>query len=142
MTKIILDTNVVSELIKETPNQQVVDWLSSQTVGDLYLTTIVVAELFYGAKILPDGKRKTKLLHQLEQFITLFNGRIFSFDVTTALAYAEIMENAKVKGLAIQKADGYIAAVAKVQHFAIATRDVSPFLSANVEVINPWNASI
>lgn len=141
LTRVILDTNVVSELIKETPNQQVTDWLSRQSMNDLYLTTIIVAELFYGASVLPAGKRKNQLLFQLEQFAALFNGRIFSFDLAASRAYAEIMANAKTNGLAIQKADGYIAAVAKVQQTAVATRDVSPFLSANVAVINPWEIS-
>lgn len=139
---IILDTNVVSELIKETPNQAVIHWLSRQSVADLGLTTIVAAELFYGVNVLPEGKRKTKLHHQLQNFIALFEGRMFNFDLAASHTYAQIMANARKKGLAIQKADGYIASVAKTHDFTIATRDISPFLSAGVKVINPWDSEI
>lgn len=136
---IVLDTNVVSEIIKDSPNQNVVNWFSKQPLNSLYLTSIVVAELFYGMQVLPEGKRKRALQAKLMKFVEMFEGRIFNFDLDTAFNYADIMASARSRGLAIQKADGYIVSIAKTHGIQVATRDVSPFRSAGITVINPWD---
>lgn len=136
---IVLDTNVVSEIIKDSPNQNVVNWFSKQPLNSLYLTSIVVAELFYGMQVLPEGKRKRALQAKLMKFVEMFEGRIFNFDLDTAFNYADIMASARSRGLAIQKTDGYIVSIAKTHGIQVATRDVSPFRSAGITVINPWD---
>jgi len=138
---IVLDTNVVSEPLRPTPNPQVVEWIDAQALDTLYLTAITVAELRFGIASLPVGKRRDRLLAGLErQLLPLFVGRVLPFDLPTSQAYGELMANARVAGLAISPADGYIAATVLASGMKIATRDTRPFKAAGVEVINPWHA--
>jgi hypothetical protein len=99
-----------------------------------------VAELRFGVANLPVGKRRDELQTSLEnQILPLFAGRVRPFDMDCTTAYAELMAKAKSAGLAIAAADGYIAAIAATNRFSVATRDVSPFQAAGVNVINPWD---
>jgi predicted nucleic acid-binding protein len=137
---IILDTNVVSEGLRASPEPSVVEWLDAQDVETLFLTTISLAELRYGVAILAEGKRKNALSAALEnRLIALFEGRLLAFDVDSSAAYARLRATAKSKGYAIGAADGYIAGIAAARGFTVATRDVAPFEMAGVTVINPWN---
>lgn len=136
---IILDTNVISEPLRQQPHSQVVEWIDQQNIETLYLTAITVGELRYGLAILPDGKRKTVLQERLEtEVLGLFKGRILSYDLAASEAYGVLMARAKATGLAIGTADGNIAAIAKSNVMKIATRDTSPFIASGIEVINPW----
>jgi len=136
---ILLDTNIISEPLRRTPEARVVNWLDAQSLETLYLSAITVAELRFGVANLPDGKRRDELQAGLEnQILPLFSGRIRPFDMDCTAAYAELMAKAKSAGLAIAPADGYIAAIAATNRFSVATRDVSPFQAAGVNVINPW----
>ncbi len=136
---ILLDTNVVSEPLRPQPNMDVVDWLNKQAIETLYLSTISIAELRFGIAVLPDGHKKQKLLHGLEQTILpLFAGRVLSFEEEAAVAYAALRASARAKGRAIALADGYIAAIAQAHKLVVATRDTAPFEAAEISVINPW----
>jgi predicted nucleic acid-binding protein len=137
---ILLDTNVVSEPLKLTGNQNVLGWLDAQNIETLYLSTITLAELRFGIAVLPQGKRKDTLHTRLEEgVLPLFVGRILPFDTEASKAYAILCARARAAGQTIAPADGYIAAIAASKEFAVATRDVSPFESAALVVINPWN---
>lgn len=136
---ILLDTNVISEPLRSTPEPRVIEWIDAQSLETLYLSSITVAELRAGVAMLPAGKRHKGLRDSLEkQVLPLFNSRVKPFDHNCTQAYAELMAKAKAAGLAIASADGYIAAIAMSNGFAVATRDVSPFKAAGVTVINPW----
>ena len=136
---IILDTNVVSEPLRPEPDQRVVQWIIENSAAPLFLTAISLAELAAGAAILPDGRRKRDLEEGLEAMLQrLFRGRILPFDADAARAYASICGEAKLAGRNLSTLDAQIAAIARVSGFAVATRDVSPFQSAGVPVINPW----
>lgn len=136
---IVLDTNVVSEPLKSIGEPAVLAWLDQQNIETLFLTTISLAELRYGVAVLPDGRRKSGLGAALEKRIVgLFKGRILSFDIASADAYAIIRSRARLSGQAIGASDGYIAATAAAHGFAVATRDTGPFEAAGVPVINPW----
>ena len=136
---IILDTNVVSEGFRASPEPRVIEWLDAQDADTLFLTTISLAELRYGVALLPDGKRKDALNLALEnRVLTLFKDRVLTFDVDASAAYARIRAAAKSKGYAIGAADGYIAGIASARGFTVATRDATPFEMAGVAVINPW----
>lgn len=138
---ILLDTNVVSEPLRSAPEAKVVDWIDAQVLETLYLSTITVAELRAGAALLPSGKRRTRLQESLEKrVLPLFNGRVLPFDLACTPAYGMLMGKARKAGLAISAADGYIAAIAAANGFAVATRDTGPFEAAGVSVINPWVA--
>jgi len=138
---ILVDTNVVSEPMQPAPNTSVIAWLDAQVIETLYLSAITVAELRFGVADLPEGKRKAGLRLRLEdEILPLFEGRILPFDLAASAAYADLMAEARTRGRAIGKADGFIAATAASQGFAVATRDVTPFQAAGLHVINPWDA--
>ncbi|MCC8456550.1 type II toxin-antitoxin system VapC family toxin [Photorhabdus aegyptia] len=136
---IILDTNVISEPLRQAPESRVIKWLDAQPIETLYLSAITVAELRFGLASLPIGKRRDKLQENLEkQVLPLFTGRVLSFDMSASQSYSELIAKARIAGLAISVADGYIAATAAANGMIVATRDVSPFEAAGVNVINPW----
>ena len=136
---ILLDTNVVSEPLRRFPEPRVVEWLDEQPAETLYLSAITVAELRAGVALLPPGGRRTELHGSLEkQVLPLFAGRVLPFSADCTDAYAKLVSHAKTAGLAIATADGYIAAIAAAHGFIVATRDISPFKAAGVDVINPW----
>lgn len=138
---IVLDTNVISELLRPASSPAVRDWLDAQLIETLHLFAITVAELRVGMAIMPAGKRRSVLQARLEsEVIPAFRNRILPFDVETTRVYADLMARARQHGKAIGKEDGYIAASALQHGCMVATRDESPFRSAGVEVINPWLA--
>jgi predicted nucleic acid-binding protein len=137
---IILDTNVVSEAMKPEAKPSVIAWLDAQDADQLFLTTITVAELLFGIGSAPSGRRKDTLAAAFEGLVELYEDRILAFDLDAARAFAGIAVNARQAGQSLPLADGYIAAIAAVRGFAIATRDTGPFAAAGVPVINPWTA--
>ena len=139
---IMLDTNVISESLRPAPESRVLDWINTQAIETLYLSAISVAELRFGAALLPSGRRKAKLQNRLEdKLLPLFAGRILPLDVAVTKTYAELMSQARMAGRSISTADGYIAATAAANGMIIATRDTNPFAAAGLEVINPWETT-
>lgn len=139
---ILLDTNVVSEPFRHSPEPRVIEWIDAQAMETLFLSAITVAELRAGVALLPTGKRRAGLQENLEKrVLPLFAGRVLPFDLACTQAYAALMAKARAAGLAVATADGYIAAIAAANGFAVATRDTGPFEAAGVTVINPWAAA-
>ena len=139
---ILLDTNVISEPLRQSGDKNVLRWMDAQTVETLYLSTISLAELRFGIAVLPAGKKKEGLHASLEQrILPLFAGRILSFDAPASQAYALLRARARAEGEAIAPTNGYIAAIATLQGLMVATRDTAPFVAAGLTVINPWEAS-
>lgn len=138
---IVLDTNVVSEAMKPEPAPAVRDWLDEQAAETLYLSSVTVAELLFGIAALPDGRRKQKLAATLDGMLGLFDGRILPFDTAAARHYADLAVAARKAGKGFPTPDGYIAAIATVHGFKVATRDDSAFVAAGVAVIDPWTAA-
>jgi len=138
---ILLDTNVVSEPLRQAPEARVIEWIDAQPLETLFLSAITVAELRAGVALLPTGKRRASLQESLEKkVLPLFAGRVLPFDLACTQAYARLLAKARVAGLAIATADGYIAAIAAANGLAVATRDIRPFEAAGAAVINPWQA--
>ena len=135
---IVLDTNVVSEAMKPEPNAVVRAWLNLQAAETLYLSSITLAELLFGIRALPDGKRKDMLDRALSELLHLFKDRVLPFDSEAARHYAELAVAVRNGGRGFPTPDGYIAAVAASRGFIVASRDTSPFQAAGVTVINPW----
>ena len=136
---IVLDTNVISEPLRQAPESRVIEWIDAQPIETLYLSAITVAELRFGVASLPVGKRRDRLQESLEKrALPLFAGRVLPFDMSASQSYGELMAKARTAGLAIGIADGYIAATAAANGMMVATRDASPFEVAGVAVINPW----
>jgi predicted nucleic acid-binding protein len=137
---ILLDTNVVSEMMRPTPSPRVVAWLDAQIAETLHLSAVSLAELSLGIALLPDGQRKRALhLSLAGQIEGLFGNRVLGFDAATAQAYAIVISRARQAERAIGMADGLIAATASVHGLIVATRDTIPFEAADLAVINPWN---
>jgi toxin FitB len=136
---ILLDTNVVSEPLRQAPDAQVVEWIDAQPLETLFLSAITVAQLRAAVAMLPAGKRRSGLLDNLEKrVLPLFAGRVLPFDLACTPAYAGLMAKSRGRGLGVPTADGCIAAIALANGFSVASRDASPFEAAGVRVINHW----
>ena len=136
---ILLDTNVLSEPLRQQPEPRVIEWIDAQALETLYLSAITVAELRSGVALLPAGKRRDGLRENLEKrVLPLFAGRVLPFDLACTSAYAKLLAKARKAGRALAMADACIAAIAQTHGLAVATRDTAPFTLAGVSVINPW----
>ena len=136
---ILVDTNIISELWRISPDPGVLAWVDAQAIETLYLSAVTVAELRFGVASMPQGHRRTVYQERLErEVLPAFTGRVLPFDLDASQAYASLMARARHEGKAIGMADGYIAATASSRALMVATRDVTPYLAARVKVINPW----
>jgi len=136
---IVLDTNVISELLRPKPDGAVESWLADLPPASVFTTAITEAEILYGVHLLPDGKRKNELLAAIGPiFAEDFAGRVLPFDEDAADAYAKLAVARRQAGRPISQLDAQIAAIAASRGAAIATRNVSDFADIGVAVINPW----
>ena len=135
---LVLDTNVVSEAMKPEPDAAVRAWLNDQAAETLYLSSVTLAELLFGIRALPAGRRKNMLDHALAELLELFNDRVLSFDTDAARYYADLAVTARNGRRGFPTPDGYIAAVAAARGFIAESRDTSPYEAAGVALINPW----
>jgi predicted nucleic acid-binding protein len=138
---ILLDTNVLSELMRAKPAPEVLAWIDAQPTNQLFISSITVAEILYGIARMADGKRKQGLLDLATlMFDEDFAGRILSFDANAAIHYAGLAAESEAKGKVVDMADGQIAAIAALHEARVATRNVRHFDYLGVPVINPWEA--
>ena len=136
----VLDTNVVSELMRDRPDSRVIAWLDDQPTSDLYVTAITEAEIRAGIAFLPAGGRRRGLTGAAEHaFGVLFAERILPFDSDAAREYAGIASNRRTTGRPISQADCMIAAIARSRGASVATRDASGFDECGIDVVNPWS---
>ena len=136
---IILDTNVLSELMKPMPSPLVSTWVARQPATELFTTAISEAEIFFGVQLLPAGKRRDSLLKAAEgMFEKDLGGRIFGFDSDAVRLFATIAAHRRALGRPISHPDAQIAAIARLRGAKIATRDVTDFTDCGVDLIDPW----
>ena len=136
---IVVDTNVISEIMRPQPSPEVLSWLNAQDSSQLFITTVTLAEVGYGLRILPDGQRRWQLHSRFEQFIAqAFEERVLDFTASAARAYAEIMGHRKEVGHPMSLPDGQIASIAHIHGFAVATRNIKDFEDCGIELINPF----
>jgi predicted nucleic acid-binding protein len=136
---IIIDTNIVSELMKESPAGEVVSWMNDQEASELFLTTITLGEIGYGLEILLQGKRRLQLEQGFERVIAeAFMGRILAFDEEAARLYGVLMGRCKAIGRPLSILDGQIASIARARGCAVATRNVRDFVECGVDILNPF----
>lgn len=136
---IIVDTNVVSEVMRPQPSPAVLEWLNTQDSNLLFITTITLAEIGYGLRVLPDGLRRKQLQARFERFIAqAFEERVLDFTAPAAHAYAEIMAHRKEIGRTMSLPDGQIAGIALAHRFGVATRNTKDFEDCGIELINPF----
>jgi predicted nucleic acid-binding protein len=139
---ILLDTNILSELMRAAPEVAVEQWLADQPVASVFISAITEAELRYGVALMPPGKRRSALAVEIENMLGEdFSGRILPFDSPAAVAFAEIAAERRQAGRPISQADAQIAAIARSRGAALATRNVADFEGCGVEIINPWSSA-
>ena len=136
---IVLDTNVVSETMRVSPHARVLAWLDDQAAETLYLTSVTLAELLFGIEALPAGRRKEAFARAATGLIEYYQGRVLDFDTEAARRYAVLAATARRIGYELPVPDGYIAAIAATNGFAIATRDTGPFAACGLQVVDPWS---
>lgn len=138
---IVLDTNVLSEILKNTPNTGVVAWIENESQSSLFTTAITRAEVFYGIHILPEGRRKQTLFTAVQDIFRLdLAGRVLAFDDDAADCYAQIAAARKANGSPISQFDAMIAAITLSRGATLATRNIKDFIGCGVQLINPWTA--
>ena len=140
MTAIILDTNVISELMRPEPEQAVMDWFSTRTSTVFYTTAITRAEIMLGIGLLPDGKRRSALAGAAAgMFDEDFAGRCLPFDEGCAAHYAAIVAARRRAGLPVTTEDAQIAAIALAHGYPLATRNTRDFVSiVDLKLLDPW----
>ena len=135
----VLDTNVVSELMREAPRGEVLAWVDARPWHELFVTAVTEAEVRTGVAILPAGKRRLGLMQTANRiFADIFAQRVLPFDGAAASAYAEITAGRRAIGRPISQLDCQIAAIARCRGAALATRNVRDFEETGIEVLDPW----
>ena len=139
---IILDTNVISELLRPAPEPRVEQWLSAQDGLSVYLTSISETELRYGLTIMENGKRRAALVDAVDRILREdLAGRILPFDSDAAQSYATIAAARRAAGRPIAQADCQIASIAHTRGATVATRNTPDFEGCEIDLINPWTAA-
>jgi toxin FitB len=137
---IVLDTNVLSEILRPVPETRVVEWLSEQPRASVFTTTITRGEILYGIRVLPAGKRRNGLWNAAMQIFDVdLDGQVLSFDSAAADNYAEISAARRAAGRPIAQFDAQIAGITLSRGAQLATRNVKDFDACGFEVINPWD---
>ena len=136
---IVLDTNVLSELLRAAPAPTVLRWAASEPLETLFTTTVTQAEMLYGVKLLPAGQRRQRLEEAvMALFHVDFVERVLPFDGEAAIAYGRIAAERKQGGRPISQFDAQIAAIAQTRGGRLATRNVADFQGCGLRVIDPW----
>jgi predicted nucleic acid-binding protein len=138
---IIVDSNVVSELMRSSPSPQVRDWVSAQAPDELCTTAITVAEIRYGLERLADGRREQSLLSAATEVFAAFSDYIQPFDADAAIWYATIVARRDRLGLPVDGFDAQIAAICRTRGAALATRNAKGVRETGIDVIDPWQHS-
>ena len=140
---IVLDTNIVSELMRPAPAPQVEAWLAAQDGERVFFTAVGEAELQYGVAILPPGRRRDALAEAIGKMLDEdFRERVLPFDRVAARAYAVVAAERRAAGHPISQFDCQIAAIARAHGAVIATRNTGDFEGCGIDVVDPWQASL
>ena len=138
----VLDTNVVSELMRPAPEPAVASWVAGLATATLFLTAITEAGLRFGLAVMPPGRGRDGLAAGLEWMLRPgFANRILPFDSAAARAYAEIAAARRAAGRPVSNPDGQIAAIAYSRGMAVATRNIRDFEGMGIAFINPWTSA-
>jgi predicted nucleic acid-binding protein len=139
---ILLDTNVVSEWMKTSPDPAVIAWLDCQRPAHLYLPAVVVAEIDTGIALLPEGRKRDQLRLAADTVMAVFEGRCLPFDCATAPFYADTLARSRRLGRPMSVEDAQIAAVARAKGLHLATRNGTDFdFLDDLSVIDPWHGA-
>jgi len=136
---IILDTDVLSEILRPAPADSVGRWMQAQSSATLFTTTICEAEIFYGLALMPAGRRRSRFeLAVAAIFEEDFAERILLFDSTAARAFATIAAQRRSKGRPISQFDAQIAAITRSREATLATRNLADIADCGIKLVSPW----
>ena len=136
----LLDTNILSEMMAAAPARAVAAWISRQPIESLFTAAVCQAEILAGVAIMPDGRRRTDLETAAQaMFLEDFEGRVLPFDISAAVAYADIFAERRRSGRPTATSDLMIASVARVHGADVVTRNVADFEGCGVGLVNPWD---
>jgi toxin FitB len=138
---IVLDTNVVSELMRAAPEPAVLAWLQQASSTGLYTTAVTVAEIRYGIARLPEGRRRLTLHQAANEIFAAFPRQVLPFDLAAATAYADVVADRENDGHPINGFDAQIAAICRSQAATLATRNTKDFAGIGISVIDPWQGT-
>ena len=139
---IVLDTNVLSETLRPQPDARVLAWMTEQPAASLFTTAVTRAEILYGLRLLPTGRRRDSLYQAVTTiFDEDFSGRVLAFDNDAADVYADIAAARKQAGRPISQFDGMIAAIARSHGAVLATRNTRDFTDCGINLADPWTAA-
>ena len=139
---IVLDTNILSELMRPQPAERVLEWLDRQPTERLFTTAVSEAEIRYGLALLPAGRRRDLLLDAATAaFSELLGGRVLPFDSEASSAYAAIAATRRASGHAISQFDCQIAAICRARGATLGTRNVGDFIDCGIDIVDPWSES-
>jgi predicted nucleic acid-binding protein len=137
---IVLDTNVISDVLSRQRSQNVLAWLNDQEPATLFLSTIVFAELYFGAYLVQDAVRRDGLLQSISRIRAEFSGRILAFGDVSAEQYGRITAARRLAGRPVETKDAMIAAICMVHDATLATRNVRDFDGLDLKLVNPFEA--
>lgn len=135
---IVLDTNLLSELMKAAPDRVVWSWFQAQLREDLHTTAITVAEIHSGIQRMPNGRRRDEVRKTADGMFAAVTDEVLSFTAEAAMAYPVVLDRRTRAGLPIQPLDAQIAAICLVEEATLATRNTKDFVETGVELVNPW----
>ncbi len=138
--KYLLDTCVISELVKPSPNPMVLDWLHDIPSERLFLSVITIGEIRKGLTKLPNSKRKDRLTEWLNSLLEDYQDRIYSIDLAVAENWGVMQGKAETSGMPMSSMDSLIAAIAYTHNLILVTRNVIDFKATNLPVNNPWES--
>ena len=140
---IILDTNVISELIRPEPSPAVVEYFKRLNRDDWYITAITAAELRSGCALLPDGKKREGLTQRVEAMLAgAFFNRILAFDAEASRTYADVAVQWRAAGRSISYFDALIAAITRSKGATLATRNTKDFVFCQIPIVDPWTEGL
>lgn len=139
--KYLLDTCVISEIVKPKPNDNVISWLQAQTEDSLYLSVLTFGEIEKGITKASDKIRKKKLRLWLEDDLKKrFKGKIIPIDLEVSIKWGEVQAMTELQGKPMPAIDGLIAVSALVNNCTVVTRNISDMQQSSVELLDPWSA--
>jgi predicted nucleic acid-binding protein len=135
---IILDTNVLSALMRRTPDKKIIEWLDRQPRTSVWTTSVTILEIRFGLHVLPAGKRRSLLIQAFEAVLREMGERVAPFDIDAAQQAGDLMASRQKKGRPIDLRDAMIAGIVLARHSTLATRNTLHFEGISASVVNPW----